>query len=130
MAKSVELQLFFMQIWNNYLVQPSLLGHRIRIARDKKGMSQEDFAEAVKKDQRAISEYENGKRKIPATDLAIFARILGVPVSYFYEGDIEDNPLDKVLLQEFHELPTDEARQVAIQVIRLFSDTLKSHTAG
>jgi transcriptional regulator with XRE-family HTH domain len=110
-------------------VQPAILGQRIREARDKVSLSQEDLADAVGKDQRAISEYENGKRKVTATDLAIFARVLGVPISYFYEGNIEDNPLDQVMLQEFHELPTDEARQAAIQVIRIFSDTLKIHTS-
>jgi transcriptional regulator with XRE-family HTH domain len=109
------------------LVEQTVLGLRIRQARDKIGMSQEDLASAVGKDQRAVSDYENGKRRIAATDLSTFARVLGVPVSYFYEGDIEDNPLDKVMLQEFHELPTDEARKAAIHVIRVFSDTLKSH---
>lgn len=90
-------------------------------------MSQEDLASAVGKDQRAISEYENGKRKVAAADLPIFARILSVPIVYFYEGDAEENPLDQVMLQEFHELPTDEAKQAIIQVVRVFSDTLKSH---
>lgn len=116
-----------MQIWNKPSVDTSTLGQRIRLARDKINMSQEDLASAVGKDQRAISEYENGKRKLAAADLPTFARVLEIPISYFYEGDVAENPLDQVMLQEFHELPTNEAKQAMIQVMRVFSDTLKGH---
>lgn len=115
---------------NNTFVDTAILGHRIRLARDKVGMSQEEFANAVGKDQRAISEYESGKRRIAATDLTTFARVLQVPILYFFEGTPGESPLDQVMLQEFHELPSDAARQAAIEVIRIFSDTIKSHSAS
>lgn len=91
-------------------------------------MSQEDLASAVGKDQRAISEYESGKRRIAAVDLTAFARVLQIPLIYLLEGTLGDHPLDAVLLQEFHRLPSDDARQAAIQVIRILADTLKRHT--
>ena len=43
------------------------LGFRIRQARERRGLSQEDLAAAVSKDQRAISEYEAGNRKLAVT---------------------------------------------------------------
>lgn len=113
---------------NNLVATQVEIGQRIRKARERVGMSQEEFADAVNKDQRAISEYENGKRKVPATELSIFASALSIPVSYFYEGEFEVDELDQLMLQEFHKLPSDEAREAALQVIRIFSVTIKKHS--
>jgi transcriptional regulator with XRE-family HTH domain len=110
------------------LVDPTVLGERIRQAREQIGLSQEEFAVAVSRDQGAISEYENGKRKLPATDLPLFARVLGVPVSYFYEGEQTVDDLDQLLLAEFQQLPTRDAKRIALQILRLFSDGLKLRT--
>lgn len=101
------------------------IGQRIRKARERVGMSQEDFAHAVNKDQRAISEYENGKRKVSASELSVFASVLSVPISYFYEGDFQIDELDQLMLQEFHKLPSDNAREAILQVIRIFANTFK-----
>ena len=113
---------------NNSMTSQVEIGQRIRKARERVGMSQEDFAHAVNKDQRAISEYENGKRKVSASELSIFASVLATPVSYFYEGDFEIDELDQMLLQEFHKLPTNEAKEAVLQVLRIFSNTLKNHS--
>lgn len=99
----------------------TVLGVRIREARERLGMSQEDFALAVAKDQRAISEYERGKRKLSVTDLPTFAQVLGVPVLYFYEGELTHHDLDFVVLDEFRRLPTPEAKHAAIQIIRILT---------
>lgn len=106
------------------------IGQRIRKARERVGMSQEDFAHAVNKDQRAISEYENGKRKVSASELSVFASVLSIPISYFYEGDFQIDELDQLVLQEFHKLPTVEAKEAVLQVLRIFSNTLKNHSAS
>jgi len=58
------------------------LGQRIRQARERISMSQEKFAEAIERDQKAISEYETGKRKIAAIEMPHIAAVLGVPISY------------------------------------------------
>lgn len=50
------------------MVTQAELGQRIRQAREAIGLSQRDFSEAVSKDQTAISEYETGKRKVPAVN--------------------------------------------------------------
>jgi transcriptional regulator with XRE-family HTH domain len=109
------------------LVSQADIGNRMRQARERIGMSQKEFANAVNKDQTAISEYETGKRKVPAVELSIFARILGLPVSYFYDGDFQVDALDQLILQEIHDLPTPEAQQSVLQFIRIFSDSLKRH---
>lgn len=114
--------------WNNNAVDQRELGKRIRQARERIGMSQEGLAEAVQRDQKAVSEYETGKRKLPAIDIPTFASVLGVPYSYFFEGELHLDELDQVLLQEFHTLPTQEDRQTALQAVRLISATVHRHT--
>lgn len=116
-----------MQIWNEFSVDQIELGRRIRQARERIGMSQEALAEGVARDQKAVSEYENGKRKLPATELPTFGRVLGVPVSYFFEGEFEVNDLDQILLQVFHSLPTHDDKHTAIQAVQLIVETIKRH---
>jgi len=112
------------------LTTQSEIGHRIRQARDNIGMSQRDFSDAVKKDQTAISEYETGKRKVPAVELSLFAQVLQVPVSYFYESDIQPDDLDHILLREFRKLPNLEAKQLVLQMVRALSSLLKQHSSS
>lgn len=114
---------------NDVVVTQVELGQRIRTARDNIGMSQRDFSEAVGKDQTAISEYETGKRKVPAVELSIFANVLEVPVSYFYEGDIQPDDLEHILLREFRALPNTEAKQHVLQMVRALSTLLKQQSS-
>lgn len=111
------------------MVSQVVLGQRIRQARDNIGMSQRDFSEAVGKDQTAISEYENGKRKVSAVELSIFAQALQVPVSYFYEGDIQPDDLEQILVREFRALPNIEAKQHVLQMVRALSTLLKQQSS-
>lgn len=82
-------------------------------------MSQEDLAEAVGKDQRSISEYEMGKRRLGVTDLPMFASALQVPFVYFFEDEGNIRSLDQALLEYFHQLPTVEDQQAAVDIIRV-----------
>ncbi len=104
------------------------LGQRIRQAREQHGLSQEEFADLISRDQRAVSEYENGKRKITVTELPRFAEALAMPLAYFYEEAIALDDLDHTLLQAFHQLPDDGARQEAIDMMRLLSKMLRRPT--
>ena len=99
-------------------------GERIRLAREQRGLSQEDFAVMISKDQRAVSEYEHGKRRIAAIDLPLFAEALGVPLLYFFGNDVTPEDLDQILLQEFHRLPNLAAKQSAIDLVHTFRDAL------
>ena len=99
-----------------------LLGLRIREARERLGLSQEEFAARTGRDQGAISEYENGKRRLSAIDLPTFAEVLQVSLLYFYEGEITLDDLDHTLVREFQRLPSVEAKQAAIDVLRILSN--------
>jgi len=73
-----------------------------------------------------VSEWENGKRKIFANDLATIAKVLGVSGAFFFDEDSVAK--EEILLSEFRSLPTEEARQFAIELLRdfrQFTDSLK-----
>jgi transcriptional regulator with XRE-family HTH domain len=125
MSEFVELQ-YLMRFLDIHLLDPVILGTRIRQARERLGMSQEELAEAVSKDQRAVSEYENGKRKLAATELPEFARVLNVPLMYFYEGAQNTEDFDQEFLAEFRRLPTSEAKHAAIAIVHILLETLRS----
>jgi transcriptional regulator with XRE-family HTH domain len=99
-----------------------ILGERIRRARDKRGFSQEQLARLVNKDQRAISEFEAGTRKLPATDIPIFAAVLGVNILYFFEGEYGDDDLDLAILKAFHRIGTPDMKKTAIRMIYLLTE--------
>lgn len=107
-------------------MEAKYLGLRIRQARERLNMSQEDLAAAIGKDQGAISEYENGRRKLAAMELPALATALEVPLSYFFEQDEQVYELDEALLNYFHQLPNSEARRAALDIVRIFSSTLQS----
>lgn len=94
------------------------IGTHIRQARERIGMSQKDLAQAVGRDQKAISEYESGTRKIYAVELAAFAQVLQVSVNFLLPVEVESGDLATRLLSEFHSLPTVEDKQDAISILR------------
>ena len=102
----------------------SLFGNRIRQAREQLGMSQDELAALVKKDQRAISDYENGKRKLSATELPLFAQILNVSILYFYEDALNTSDVEQEILAELNAIPS-EIRHYAINLLRDFSAAVK-----
>lgn len=88
-------------------------------------MSQEDLAAAVSKDQKAISEYENGRRKLAVTDLPKLAMELQVPISYFFEEDTSIHDLDDALLDYFHQFSSAEDKEALIDVMRILSGIIR-----
>lgn len=100
---------------------PEQLGKRIRQAREELGISQEELAVRISRDQRSVSEYESGKRRIFAHDLPAIAQALNVPLIYLFEDSLSVDDLDNVLLGEFHRLDED-ARKTLIEMARLLSN--------
>lgn len=107
-----------------------LFGERLRQARERSRITQEDLAEKVGKDQRAISEYENGKRRLSAVDLPLIARALGVSILYFFEGETISSDFDAALLHEFSRLPTDEAKKSVVELVRIMGDVIWSQSSS
>jgi len=61
------------------------VGGRIRARRGLLGMSQKDLGEKVALTFQQIQKYERGANRIGSGRLFEFSRILGVPISYFFD---------------------------------------------
>ncbi|MCK6581205.1 MAG: helix-turn-helix domain-containing protein [Anaerolineae bacterium] len=81
------------------------------------------MAERVARDQRSVSEYELGKRRIYAHDLPRFAHALQVPISYFFPETGPADDLDEAFLAELHRLDPTERRKL-LDIVRLMTQML------
>ena len=62
------------------------VGSRVRMRRMLVGMSQEKLGEALGITFQQIQKYEKGTNRIGASRLHQIARVLSVPIEFFYEG--------------------------------------------
>jgi transcriptional regulator with XRE-family HTH domain len=62
------------------------VGNRVRLRRMLIGMSQERLGELLGLTFQQVQKYEKGVNRIGAGRLFEVAKILGVPIDYFYEG--------------------------------------------
>ena len=62
------------------------IGLKIQIAREEKGLSQEQLARALGCSQPALSNYEKGKRRLYLSHLEKLSEILEKPPEYFMEN--------------------------------------------
>ena len=62
------------------------VGSRLRMRRIERGMSQEKLADAFGLTFQQVQKYEKGMNRMGSSRLQHAAGILGVPVSYFFEG--------------------------------------------
>ena len=62
------------------------IGQRLRLRRKLAGLSQEQLAERLGVTFQQVQKYEKGTNRISASRLFGAARLLSVPVSYFFEG--------------------------------------------
>jgi transcriptional regulator with XRE-family HTH domain len=63
-----------------------LVGSRLRLCRDILGWTIEDLASALGHDAVLLQDYETGRCRIPPGDLAGIARMLQIPVIWFFVG--------------------------------------------
>lgn len=102
-----------------------VLGDRIRIARERLGLSQTQLGKLISKDQRAVSEYEHGERRIWVRDLPTLAEALDVSLLYFFEGEITAEDLEHRLISDFRMLPNQQAQQDALHLLAAFKDAIE-----
>src|SRR5437762_11373672 len=62
------------------------VGHRIRIQRLARGLSQTELANALGVTFQQVQKYEKGVNRVGAGRLAKIADTLGVPISFFFDG--------------------------------------------
>lgn len=67
------------------------VGSRIRMRRQLINMSQEKLGELLGITFQQVQKYEKGANRISASRLFNTARVLGVPISFFFEGLSTEN---------------------------------------
>jgi len=67
------------------------VGNRIRLRRMLIGMSQERLGDLLGLTFQQVQKYEKGVNRVGAGRLFQVSQILGVPISYFYEGVPDDH---------------------------------------
>ena len=68
------------------------VGSRIRLRRNMISMSQEKLGEALGITFQQIQKYEKGTNRVGASRLQQISKVLGVPVSFFFEDAPGDSP--------------------------------------
>jgi transcriptional regulator with XRE-family HTH domain len=70
----------------------TLIGERIKTAREERGLTQAQLGEAIGYTQATIGNYELGRRHIGIDDLYKIAEVLGRPYAYFIgaDGQVEE----------------------------------------
>lgn len=89
------------------------LAERLRQAREYLGLSQEEVAQHVGMPRPAVSQIENGNRRVDAIELAKFAKLYQRPVSFFTgEEPIGEAPQLELLKRAASELSEKDRDEV------------------
>lgn len=62
------------------------IGRRLRQARLVENLTQDGLAQKLNISFQQVQKYENGTNRVSSSRLWSIARVLGLPITYFYEG--------------------------------------------
>lgn len=65
------------------------IGSKIKILREKKGISREELSNLVKITSQSLFNYETGKRQVPIDTLRGIAAFFNVPIEYFFYDNFQ-----------------------------------------
>ena len=104
------------------------LGFRLMTLRQSHKMSQEYLGAKLGVRYQQIQKYETGVTRMPPERIAACARILGVPIEYFFGTDAEVNQpqYNKAVLTvaaEIMALPNDDIRKTFYHLARMINKT-------
>lgn len=109
------------------------IGHRVREARLAKGLSQTELGKELGISFQQVQKYEKGTNRIGSGRLWGISRILGTPVSFFFEGlmdddeDPEGHPLSRGTIKAAKELSEISDADIRSQIIRLIKAVAKAN---
>lgn len=90
---------------------------RIKAARLARNKTQQDLAAHLGKTSAAISDMERGKVQVSASDLAIIATILNVPIETFYGEELGDQNVSDIVTILRKESP--EGRAQSLETVKM-----------
>ena len=107
------------------------LGLRLAIARKAAGFTQQALADQLDIAQTVIASYETGRRRMPISQLEVFAQVLGVSINHLLGlrgAKSKRGPATKLQrqLQEASKLPRSE-QQLISKLLERFLNEPASH---
>lgn len=106
------------------------LADRLREARESAGLSQEEVAQKLSLPRPAISQIENGHRRVEALELARLAKLYGKPLGHFAEDSAASvSPRVEALHRATAEL-SDRDRAEVLRFAEFLRQKSKSGTPG
>jgi transcriptional regulator with XRE-family HTH domain len=109
----------------------NFVGSRIRERRIMLGLTQQQLAELIGVTYQQAHKYERGINRVSAGRLFEIARVLSVPVSYFYEGIGEEgarpvSQRERMMLEiarNFAEITNEKHQEAVSQLARALAQT-------
>jgi transcriptional regulator with XRE-family HTH domain len=95
------------------------VGSRIRLRRKLRGISQQQLAEALGLTFQQVQKYERGANRVSASKLFEAARMLDVPIGYFFEG-LGDAPVDAGSAEDDRAVSTFLMTSEGLELAQLF----------
>lgn len=99
-----------------------MMGKLIRKARKEAGLSQVELAKKAYFRQASISDIENGKREVSASELVYFSLALNKPILYFfpdqYKGKIFEGELsseEQEIISIINQMDNDDIQRMIAQ---------------
>jgi len=113
-----------------WIVDSREIGSRVKKRRSELGITQEQLAAELNISYQQVQRYENGTNKLNTYNLQLIARILHVPVTYFFGTASEAEPLVKEsfvylsreeidLCRAFRAIRDKNRRQIVLQVANM-----------
>lgn len=100
------------------------VGNRVRMRRLLVSMSQEKLGELLGITFQQVQKYEKGSNRVSASRLYQIARVLGVPVQYFYDELKEDDGPSGFAESEGADAIAGALQSPdGVQIARIFSET-------
>lgn len=104
------------------------LGFRLMTLRQSHKMSQESLGVRLGVKYQQIQKYETGATRMPPERIAACARILEVPIEYFFgtDADVKQPQYNKAVLTvaaEIMALPNDDIRKTFYHLARMINKT-------
>ena len=101
------------------------LATRLREARESAGLSQEDVAGKLGLPRPAISQIENGHRRVEALELARFAKLYARPLAFF----ADEEPVGTKRFDALHRTAAALSEKDRAEVLR-FAEFLRQKAGG
>lgn len=105
------------------------IGKKLRQLRNLKGISQASLAADAGITFQQVQKYEKGVNRISASRLYSFSKILGVPVTQFYQeaekptvSDLMESKETIVLVREYQKITSPAARKHVLEIIKSIGD--------